>query len=164
MKNWNIKKILKELLIGAILLFVVSNILSYIRSPKLSSDILPQLQAKLIDGRTFVTDPTKPLVIHFWATWCPTCEIEASNIEYISKKYNVLTIVVNSGSDKKVLAYMKKNHLSFYVTNDEKGVWAKQFNVKAFPTTYFYDSKSKLKFVEVGYSSTLGMMARLKML
>jgi len=164
MKNWNFKKILKELAMGGLILFIVSNALSYIRSPNVSNDKLPKLQAKLIDGRYFTTDPTKPLVIHFWATWCPTCEIEASNIEYISKKYNVLTIAVNSGSDKEILAYMKKNNLSFYVTNDEKGIWAKQFNVKAFPTTFFYDSKSKLKFVEVGYSSTIGMMARLEIM
>ena len=163
MKKLNFKKILKELAIGAIILFVVSNALSYIRSPDISDEPLPKLKAKLIDGRYFTTDPTKPLLIHFWATWCPTCKMELSNIEYVSKEYNVLTIVVDSGDDKKVLSYMKEHNLSFYVTNDEKGIWAKQFNVKAFPTTFFYDSHSKLKFVEVGYSSTVGIMARLKL-
>ena len=157
-----IKSIAKELIIGAILLFILSNLFSYIRKPELTSTQLPQIEVELLDGSHFEVAEGKPLVLHFWATWCPTCKIEAPNIESVSKKYNVLTIAVNSGSNEKLNAYMQEKELTFNVLNDVDGNWAKQFKVEAYPTTFIYDAKGELRFTEVGYTTTAGLLGRLK--
>jgi len=162
--NWKLKSILKEILIAVVLLFILSNIISYIRKPELGSTQLPRIEAQLLDGSQFSAAEGKPLMIHFWAVWCPVCKLEAPNIESVSKKYNVLTIAVNSGSDEKVKAYMQKNGLTFNVINDVDGTWAKLFNVEAYPTTFIYDGKGELSFTEVGYTTTAGLFARLKMI
>ncbi len=156
---------MKEIAIGALILFVVSNVLSYLRKPTLESTRLPQIQNRLIDGSMFDTKKVqgKPLVIHFWATWCPTCKAEASNIQAVSKKYEVLSIAVNSGSDEALKAYMKEQGLGYRVLNDTQGIWANKFKVEAFPTTFIYDGKGELKFTEVGYTTTAGLLARMAM-
>ena len=158
-----IKSIAKELIKGAILLFILSNLFSYIRKPELASAQLPQIEAELLDRSHFEVEEGKPLVLHFWATWCPTCKLEASNIESVSKKYNVLTIAVNSGSNEKLNAYMQEKELTFNVLNDVDGNWAKQFKVEAYPTTFIYDAKGELRFTEVGYTTTAGLLGRLKL-
>ena len=165
-KNWNIKKILKEIAIALLMIFVVSNVMSYLRKPTLESNVLPQIEVKLLDGTAFSSKAIegKPLIIHFWATWCPTCKIEAANIQSVSEKYTVLTIAVQSGDDREIEAYMKENGLSFKVLNDKDGTWAKKFKVEAFPTTFIYDGKGELRFTEVGYTTTAGLLARLKMI
>ncbi|RRS30742.1 MAG: thioredoxin [Epsilonproteobacteria bacterium (ex Lamellibrachia satsuma)] len=157
------RSVFKEILIGAVLIFILSNIINYVRKPELNSIQLQKIEAQLVDGKHFSTEEGRPLVIHFWATWCPTCKLEASNIESISKKYEVLTIAVSSGKDDKIQAYLKERGLTFKVLNDVNGKWAEQFKVKAFPTTFIYDSQGKLKFMEVGYTTTAGLLARLKM-
>ncbi len=156
---------LKEIVIALLILFVVSNVMSYIRKPALESNALPQIEEKLLDGTYFRSKRTKgkPVIIYFWATWCPTCKLEAANIQSISKKYTVLTIAVESGDDKKVEAYMKENSLDFKVLNDIDGTWAKKFKVEAYPTTFIYDGEGELKFTEVGYTTTAGLLARMKM-
>lgn len=164
MNKIRLKKILKELALGAIIIFVVLNVVSFLRQPELSPTQLPSISETLIDGQNFTVPQNKPVVIHFWATWCPTCKLEASNIETISKDYTVLTIAINSGSDEALQRYMQKKDLHFNVLNDKEGKWAHQFNVEAFPTTFIYDSKGKLRFTEVGYTSTVGLLARLKLL
>jgi len=164
MKKWHMKSILKEILIGAIVLFVVANIVSYVRQPKLASTSLPQLNVSLLDGSVYRLEKGKPLVLHFWATWCPTCKLEASNIEAISEKYNVLSIAVNSGETQKIQAYMKERGLTFPVVNDSKGKLAEAFQVEAYPTTFIYDAQGEIAFTEVGYTSTLGFLARIKSL
>jgi thioredoxin-related protein len=58
---------------------------------------------------------------------------------------------------------MHEKGLSFRVLNDSEGMWAKQFNVEAYPTTFIYDASGELKFTEVGYTSTVGLLARIKM-
>ena len=162
--KWNWKKIVKELLSSLVLLFVISLIMNYIRKPNVNENIyalvLKDITDKKIEMNSF---KKKPLVVHFWATWCPTCKLEASNIEAISKEYNVVSIAVNSGSDRELLDYMQKHDLSYTVVNDKEGVLAKKFDVSAYPTTLIYDKNGKLKFSEVGYSTTLGLQARVEL-
>ena len=162
--KWSVKKIVKELLVGAVLIFILSNIISYMRKPTLDSNHLPNLEVTLLDGSTFKHREGKPLVIHFWADWCRVCKVEAPNIETVSKEYEVLTVAVNSGCKEKVKAYMKERGLTFKVLNDVDGTWAKKFKVEMFPTTFIYDSEGELKFTEVGYTTTAGLLARLAVL
>ena len=161
--KWNLRKILKEVVITGSILFILTNIISYIRKPTLDSNQIPTQTFKLIDRTTYTPQTGKPLLIHFWATWCPTCKLEAPNIQSIAKEYEVLTIAVNSGENNKIKAYMKEKGLYFPVVNDSEGKWAQQFHVEAYPTTFIYDAKGALKFTEVGYTTTVGLMARLKL-
>jgi len=164
MNRSKIKSTLQEISITLVLLFVISNIISYIRQPELGSNQLPEIEAQLVEGSTFRVQEGKPLIIHFWATSCPACKLEAPNIETVSRGYDVLSIAVNSGSDEKVKAYMQENGLTFKVINDIDGTWTKRFNVEVYPTTFIYDSKGELSFTEVGYTTTAGLFARLKMI
>jgi thiol-disulfide isomerase/thioredoxin len=157
-----IKSTLKEISIALVLLFILSNIISYFRQPELGSTQLPQIEVQLIDGSTFQVEKGKPLIIHFWATSCPACKLEAPNIETVSKEYDVLSIAVNSGSDEQVKAYMQDHGLSFKVLNDVDGTWATEFNIEVYPTTFIYDAKGELRFTEVGYTTTAGLLARLE--
>ena len=163
-KKWTIKNILKEIFSTLIIFFILSMVINYIRKPDVSEDIY---EYKLVDIKSdtvdFKTYKGKPLVVHFWATWCPTCKLEASNIETISKKYNVVTIAVNSGANEQLKTYMDEKKLTYRIINDANGVLSRKFNIGAYPTTLIYDTKGILKFTEVGYSTTLGLEARLRL-
>jgi thiol-disulfide isomerase/thioredoxin len=157
------KKLLKEGIITLILAFIIINVVSYLRKPTLSFTTLPQLTIPMVDGGEFRTQNyhDKPLIIHFWATWCPTCKLEISNFNTIAKEYNLITIAVKSGNNKRLKAYMKDHDLAFSLINDRQGVVAKKFSIQAYPTTLIFDRDGKLAFAEVGYSSTWGLKLRL---
>jgi thiol-disulfide isomerase/thioredoxin len=161
-----VKKLLREIVIFSAMLFILSNILSYLHSPELQSSQLPQIEAMLIDGSTFKSQDLKgkPLLIHFWTTWCPICKAEVSNIEAISGEYEVLSIAVNSGSNDTLKRYMEENGYHFRVLNDAESRWKSGFNIEVFPTTLIFDAKGELKFTEVGYTTTLGLKGRLGVL
>jgi len=162
-KNWDIKKIVKEIAILAVMVLVISNVLSYMRQPDPSDIHLPQLNAVLIDGKQLEIKNLegRPLMIHFWATWCPTCKAEADNIQRLSKYYNVVTIAVKSGSDEALNKYMQGRDFNYRVINDTEGRLAHIYRIEAFPTTFIYDRKGEIVFTEVGYSSTLGLALRM---
>ena len=142
----------KEIFIFLLIVILLSNILSYYRSTSLNKGQFPLDNIDLHD---------KPILIHFWSTWCPTCKIEAPNIQTISNYYNVVTIAVQSGDNKKVEKYLQNHQLSFKVIIDEKSHYARKFNISVFPTTLIYDKKGNLIFSEVGYTSTVGLYLRL---
>ncbi|MBU1643018.1 protein disulfide oxidoreductase [bacterium] len=162
-KKWTWKRVLKEVVIMGLLVLVVSNVISYIRQPALENIKLPQINETLISGENFDSDVYggKPLLIHFWATWCPVCKAEADNIERLSHYYNVVTFAVQSGSDEEIKTFMQEQGLHYRVINDEQGKWAGRFSVNAYPTSFIYDSEGKVSSSEVGYTSTLGMALRM---
>ena len=158
-----IKKIALELLFMGIILFGVSNILSYIRKPTLDSNVLPQQSFQLIDGTEYTPKKGKPLLIHFWATWCGVCSMEAPNIQRVSEKYEVLTIAVQSGTIANIEAKMKKEEVHYRVVEDPEGLLSHQFKVSAFPTDFIYGSDGTLYSTDVGYTTTAGLLARMKL-
>ncbi len=157
-----IKKILKEIVSTLLIVFVLSLVVNYFRAPKLDSNTLPSIEARLINGSEWSSkDTQKPLVVHFWATWCKVCKLEASNIDALAKEANVITIAVNSGTNQEIKAFMDERKLSYKVINDESGALSRAFKIEAFPTTFIFNSKGELSFTETGYTTTAGLKARL---
>ncbi len=156
-----VKKYLKEGLIFIVVLTIFTNVLSYYRSLDLNKQRLDIDSFTLLDNTKYEVDKTKPLLVHFWATWCPTCKFESPNIEKISKDYEVITVAVQSGDKNEIKRYLNEHQLSFKVVNDIDGFYSKKFNIKAFPTTLIYDKQKNLKFSEVGYTTTAGLYSRM---
>lgn len=159
-----IKKYLKEGLIFILMLIIALNAISYYNSLDLNKEKLTIQSFKLLDDSIYTLANDKPILVHFWATWCPTCKLEASNIEKISKDYEVITIAVQSGTKEEIEKYLDEHKLNFKVVNDDDGFYSQMFNIKAFPTTFIYDKNKNLKFSEVGYTSTAGLYSRMMLI
>jgi thiol-disulfide isomerase/thioredoxin len=164
LKNISLKKMLKEVAVFALLLFIASNLLSYLRAPKPSDANLPAITAMTLSNKQFDSlhvSHDKPLLLHFWATWCPTCKMENATIESLSKKFNVITVAVKSGSDEEIKQFLDEHGLSFEVINDANSSIAQNFDISGFPTTFIYNKEGKLEFSEMGYSSYLSLYLKL---
>jgi len=146
------KHYLKEIIKSVVIVTVVLNAYSFYRSQDLNMEKLPLQNISIND---------KPIMIHFWATWCPVCKIEAPNIQRVSKDHNVITIASQSGTDEEIKEYLKENDVDFEFINDYDNSYAEQFNITVFPTTLIYDKDKNLVFSEVGYTSTLGLYLRM---
>lgn len=160
MKN-KIIKYIKEILIFFILMTIFANILSLYRSNNLNKEALNISSVSLLHDSLYTLPKNEPILIHFWATWCPTCKAEAPNIETISENYNVLTIALKSGSDTEIEEYLKSRGLNFKVVNDIDGAITEKFGVSIFPTTIIYDKNGEVFFSDVGYTSTFGLWLRM---
>lgn len=160
--NEKIKKILRELIKYTVVIIIALNIVSYYNSLDLNKEKLDIKSFTLLDGSEYLLENEKPILINFWATWCPVCKLEEASIEKISKDFQVITIATQSGSNQEIKEYLKKNNLTFRVINDEDGSLGQRFNIKAYPTTFIYDKNLNLKFSEVGYSSYIGLYLRMK--
>ena len=117
------------------------------------------LNNEKIDSRDF---QDKPLLIHFWASWCPICQFENDNIENIAKDYQVISIASWSEGAADVRKYLKDENLNLpVVIVDEDAEWAKVFAVKGVPSSFIVDKKGVIQFIEKGYTSEVGLRLRL---
>lgn len=160
MKDKTVKYI-KEILLFVLVMTIFANALSLYRSNYLNKEALNISSVSLLNNSSYVLPKNEPILIHFWATWCPTCKIEAPNIQTISKNYNVLTIAVNSGTDSEIEEYLKSRNLNFRVLNDMDGRMANKLGVSVFPTTIIYDKNGEVFFSDVGYTTSLGLWLRM---
>ena len=156
-----IKHYAKEILFFTLFITIFANGISLYKSQDLNGDSIKLTHVTLITGENYTLDKRKPILVHFWATWCPICKAEADNIERLSLYYDVVTIAVNSGSDYEIQEYLNERDLTFKVINDKDSSLAKHFNINVYPTTFIYDKDKKLIFSEVGYTSSFGLWMRM---
>lgn len=103
----------------------------------------------------------KPMLLHFWAPWCPVCRLEGDSVASVSADYQVMTIVSWTSSVEEVDAYLLEHSIQMPVIFDEKNRLAEQYKINAVPTSLFIDADGMIRYVEQGYTSEWGMRLRL---
>jgi len=152
---------IKEIAFFFIVLTIFANLMSLYKSSNLNNTPLTISSVDLLDKKSFLFNRDKPILLHFWATWCPTCKLEASNIDRIAQDFQVVTIAVKSGSDKEIQDFLDTHSLNFMVLNDRDASFAHSFKISAYPTTFIYNKNRELVFSDVGYTSTWGLWLRM---
>jgi peroxiredoxin len=124
----------------------------------------PPLVGQLLDGKPFVlpVKPTQPILVHFWATWCPICKAEQGGIASLAYDHtNVITVAMQSGNASAVQQFMNEQAISFPVINDAEGQLSALWGVSAVPASFVIDTDGKIRHVEVGYTTSWGLRFRL---
>jgi thiol-disulfide isomerase/thioredoxin len=123
----------------------------------------PVLAGIDLDGRplSLETYRGKPVLLHFWATWCGVCKAEQSNIDDLARGLPVVSVASRSGEASQVAAYVREHAIAPRVIVDQFGALAHRFGVHAFPTTFVIDAAGRIRHAEVGYTSELGLRFRM---
>jgi len=102
------------------------------------------------------------VVIHFWATWCSVCRAEQGSIAAIAHDDpNVITVAMQSGTAEEVSRHMHEQGIDFPVVNDQDGMISRAWGVHAVPASFIIAPDGRIRFIEVGYSTGIGLRLRL---
>lgn len=93
----------------------------------------------------------KPLVMHFWATWCPYCKKLQPGLEQLYQAHqksglNMVAISFNEDADATPGDVLAKRGISFATAVDGDNI-ARQYGVKGTPTTFVLDAAGRIQFV-----------------
>jgi len=126
--------------------------------------VAPEIQGVLMDGKItqLKNYRGKPVLLHFWATWCPFCKLEESSITGIAEDWPVLTVAYQSGDKAAIEKHLKERGLESWATiSDPDSRLAELYGVTGVPTTFIIDANGNIRFREVGLTSAWGLRARL---
>jgi len=108
----------------------------------------------LLDGKkvTVAQFKGKPLVLNFWATWCPPCRMEMPELQkaYDTYQKTVQFLAVGLDDTNDVKRFVRDRKITFPVAVDEEGVLADHYGVEPIPATFFINSGGKIAGQHVG--------------
>ena len=125
--------------------------------------VAPDISGELLDGNSVSLESMRgePVLVHFWATWCPICGVEQSSIDAIADDYPVLSVAMDEATPAQILAYMKDKGVDYPVIHDPDSQIARRYAIRGVPSSFVIDADGNIRFVEVGYTTGIGLRLRL---
>lgn len=103
----------------------------------------------------------KPVVLYFWADWCPVCALVEGSVDELSQDWPVLTIAMRSGEGVAVRRHLRQRDLEWTAMVDPDGAIAARYGLYGVPAIVVLDAAGQVRFAEVGYTSETGLRLRL---
>lgn len=96
----------------------------------------------------------KPLVVNFWATWCPPCRAEMPSLqrawEQLARE-GIGVVAINVGEDADTIAqFTSTSPVTFPLPMDTDSRVVQAWPVRGLPTTFVVDQKGRLAYVAMG--------------
>jgi len=106
----------------------------------------------------------KPVVVNFFASWCPPCNGEAPDLAAFARAHPEVDFVGVDVNDKQgdAQAFVTKYGLPYDVVYDPNGAVGGQWNVNAIPATFFIDKDGVVRDSIVGAADRATFESKLK--
>lgn len=116
----------------------------------------PDFQLQTPDGNLVALSSYsgKPVIVNFWATWCPPCRAEMPDMQRIYEDYRREGLIIlginNQESGNVVKEFSDEFGLTFPLLLDSNGKVSELYLVRNFPTTLFIDSNGVINSIQIG--------------
>jgi peroxiredoxin len=119
--------------------------------------LAPDFRLSTTEGETIQLSALQgtPVIINFWATWCPPCRQEMPALEAIWQRYGqggVVILGVDQGERADVVTRFARDEVgtTFPLLLDTHQSVGARYGVRALPTTVFVDADGRIQDVVVG--------------
>jgi cytochrome c biogenesis protein CcmG/thiol:disulfide interchange protein DsbE len=106
-----------------------------------AGDRAPDFSLGTIDGATVhLADlDDQPVILNFWATWCPPCREELPMLEAIGDDEVIVLAIAAREQPEKVAAFAADVELDLPMLLDQEGQVSEVYQVRGLPTSLFVD-------------------------
>ncbi|MEE8356073.1 MAG: TlpA disulfide reductase family protein [Anaerolineales bacterium] len=97
-----------------------------------------------------------PVIINFWASWCPPCRAEMPAFQQVYEEYQDRGLIIaavnatNQDSRSDAVDFAATNYLTFPILLDISGSASRSYNLHSLPTTVFVDREGVIQKIIIG--------------
>ena len=130
----------------------------------------PEFFAESINGKpvSLSNYPESPIILNFWASWCPPCRAEAPGLEKIWRENmdsGLVLLGVNvQDTEEDALKYLKDFGITFPNILDHGGQITIDYGVTGLPVTFFINRDGRVLGRWVGAISESGLWNNARLL
>lgn len=118
----------------------------------------PGFSLKTLDGEVIQLEDFrgKPVILNFWASWCPPCRVEMPALQAVSDTYIDQGLVVlgvnvtNLDNPAEASRFLDEAGVTFANVLDPDGSVSRLYQARALPTTFFIGPDGVIKKVVIG--------------
>ncbi len=153
----------RGLLVNLAMVLIIFFGVQWYKSRPLASGSAPPLAATTVRGERMDLAGLRgaPVLVHFWATWCPSCKLEEGSIDALSRDYQVITVAMQSGGEREVADYLTGKGLGFDAIADPYGEIATRWGVRGVPASFVIDATGDILSRNLGYTPGMALRGRL---
>jgi thiol-disulfide isomerase/thioredoxin len=146
-----------------VLILAIIAVMNWWRSEPLATGEAPPLSGDLVGNGSFDLKNLKgkPVLVHFWASWCPVCKLGDEAVDSIAEDFDVITIATQSGNSAEISKHLAREGLAFPAIADPYGELATRWGVPGVPASFILDRTGWIRFATVGHTTELGLRGRL---
>lgn len=120
-----------------------------------SATPVPDLEVEAFDGDTVTIDDYRgtPLVVNFWASWCPPCVAEMPDLEAVHQASNDQVAFVGVNTQDTVEAaedLVEQTGVTYDLVRDPDGELFRAFGVFGMPSTFYVDASGAIVHQHTG--------------
>jgi len=117
--------------------------------------LAPDFALKDLNGQTVRLSDFrgKPVLLNFWAAWCPPCRKEMPDLQNFYERYGekIVLLGVNWGEDAKtVKEFLDRYGVKYLNLLDERGTAFVLYKLTGIPTSFFIDREGYIRGVWLG--------------
>ena len=121
-------------------------------------DSMPNIVVETNKGTTFdLSKVEKPVLVNFWATWCPPCRAEMPGLQNLYDEYKdkIDFVMINVGeTNDDISAFLNENNTyTFPIGYDPNTRYAETFKITGIPTTFIVGKDKVIKSYIIGMES-----------
>ncbi len=92
----------------------------------------------------------KPIILNFFASWCPPCKLEHPFLMELSYKYKIFGIAKKDNQEAIDMWFKKSGNPFQKIGLDSDGLVSIDWGVYGLPETFLLDAKGVIKYKHVG--------------
>jgi peroxiredoxin len=118
----------------------------------------PDLTLQGRDGKplTLTASKGRPVLVDFWASWCPPCRISIPALDSLYREFHdrgLDVIAINVDERRKDAdEFIGTRQYAMPIVFDPRGNSPREAGVYGMPTSFLVDRSGKIRFVHRGYS------------
>lgn len=145
-----------------VILTVVSVAVDWYRTQDIATDTAPSLVANTVAGLPvdlIEQSHKEPVIVYFWATWCPACKFVSPSVSWLAEHYSVVAVSSASGEEQRVAQFLQSKDYQFENVNDPNNVLMRKWGVQVTPTIFIVN-QGKIDSITTGVTTPIGIIAR----